>query len=283
MPSAADDCWRLSADCSHWAEESRDNAARLAFRQMATAWAGLAFSQDFILPTDEQVDPTNSESSHADPAENTASSHTENEKIVPVSNAEVDAGRHEQTTRGSTNNSSGQRERLSLPSPTPFILSTDEQVDPTSSESSQATPAENTVWSHTENEKIVPVSNAEVDADRQEQTTRASTNNSSKQHERLSLPSPIPFIVDPASSESSQAAAAENTASSHTENEKIVPVSNAEVDAERQEQTTRASTNNSSEQRKRLSHEQTTRGSTNNSSGQRERLSLPSPTPFPKR
>ena len=54
MPSAADDCWRLSADCSHWAEESRDNAARLAFRQMATAWAGLAYSQAFVLPTDEQ-------------------------------------------------------------------------------------------------------------------------------------------------------------------------------------------------------------------------------------
>jgi hypothetical protein len=29
----------------------------------------------------------------------TASSHTKNEKIVPVSNAEVDAGSHEQTTR----------------------------------------------------------------------------------------------------------------------------------------------------------------------------------------
>jgi hypothetical protein len=263
MPSAADDCWRISADCSHWAEESRDNAARLAFRQMATAWAGLAFSQDFILPTDEQVGPTSSESSQAARVENTASSHTENEKIVPVTNAGVDARSHEQTTRANTNNSSGQRERLSLPSPTPFMLSTDEQVDPTSSESSQATPAENTVSSHAENEKIVPVSNAEVDAGRHEQTTRASTNNSSEQRERLSLPSPIPFIVDPVSSESSQAAPAENTASSHTENEKIVPVSNAEVDADR--------------------HEQTTRASTNNSSGQRERLSLPSPTPFPKR
>jgi hypothetical protein len=119
MPSAADDCWRLSADCSHWAEESRDSAARLAFRQMATAWAGLAFSQDFILPTDEQVDATSSESSQATPGENTASSHTENE-IVPVSNAEVDAETHEQMTRASTNNSSGQRERLSLPSPAPF-------------------------------------------------------------------------------------------------------------------------------------------------------------------
>jgi hypothetical protein len=238
MPSAADDCWRLSADCSHWAEESRDNAARLAFREMATALAGLAFSQDFILPIDEHVDATGCESSQATPAENTASSHTENEKIVPVSNAGVDAERHEQTTRASTNNSSGQRERLSLPSPAPFILPTDEHVDVTGCESSQATPAENTASSHTENEKIVPVSNAEVDAERHEQTTRASTNNSSGQRERLSLPSPAPFIlptdehVDVTGCESSQATPAENTASSDTENEKIVPVSNAEVDAE---------------------------------------------------
>ena len=191
MPSAADDCWRLSTDCSHWAEESRDNAARLAFRQMATACAGLAFSQDFTLPTDEPVDPTSSESSQATPAENTAASHMENDKIVPVSNAEVDAERHEQTTRASTNNSSGRRERLSLSSPAPFILPTDEQVDATSSESSQATPAANTAASHTENEKIVPLSNAE--AERHDQTTRASTNNSSGQRERLSLPSPAQF------------------------------------------------------------------------------------------
>jgi hypothetical protein len=191
MPSAADDCWRLSTDCSHWAEESRDNAARLAFRQMATAWAGLAFSQDFTVPTDEPVDPTSSESSQATPAENTAASHMENDKIVPVSNAEVDAERHEQTTRASTNNSSGRRERLSLSSPAPFILPTDEQVDATSSESSQATPAANTAASHTENEKIVPLSNAE--AERHDQTTRASTNNSSGQRERLSLPSPAQF------------------------------------------------------------------------------------------
>jgi hypothetical protein len=119
MPSAADDCWRLSADCSHWAEESRDNAARLAFRQMATAWAGLAYSQAFVLPTDEQVGPTSSESSQKAPVENIASSHAENEQIAPI-RAEVDVERHEQTTRADTNNSSGQRERLSLPSPIPF-------------------------------------------------------------------------------------------------------------------------------------------------------------------
>jgi hypothetical protein len=117
MPSAADDCWRLSADCSHWAEESRDNAARLAFRQMATAWAGLAFSQDFVLPADERVDPRSSE---AAPVEDLASSYVENEQIRLTSNAEVDVERHEQTIRAGTNNSSGQRERLSLPSPIAF-------------------------------------------------------------------------------------------------------------------------------------------------------------------
>ena len=93
MPSAADDCWKQrSSDSSHWAEESGDKAARLAFRQMATAWAGLAFSQDFILPTHELVDLTGSESSQAAPAENTASPHTENEEIVPVGNPERRSG-----------------------------------------------------------------------------------------------------------------------------------------------------------------------------------------------
>jgi hypothetical protein len=115
MPSAADDCWRLSADCSHWAQESRDKAARLAFRQMATAWAGLAFSQDFNLPTQELVDLTGSESSQAAPAESSASPHTENEEIVPVGNPDVDPGRPEQTPRASTDNASGQPEPLSIP------------------------------------------------------------------------------------------------------------------------------------------------------------------------
>jgi hypothetical protein len=120
MSSAADDCWRMSADCSHWAAESRDDAARRAFRQMAIAWAGLAFSEDFVLPIDEQVGVTSSESSEVAPVENIASSDVENEQISPISNAEVDVERHDQTTRAETNNSSGQRERLSLPSPIPF-------------------------------------------------------------------------------------------------------------------------------------------------------------------
>jgi hypothetical protein len=179
MPSVADDCWRLSADCSHWAEESRDNSARLAFRQMALAWAGLAFSQDFILPTDQKLDPTSSETEQVAPAENTASS-------------QVDAWGLEQTTRASINDSPEQRERLSLPSPIP-LLPANEQVDPTSSENSLATPVENTASSRTENEIIVPVSNAAVDAGSHEQRTGASTNNSPGQRERLSLRLPTPF------------------------------------------------------------------------------------------
>jgi hypothetical protein len=108
MPSAADDCWRLSADCSHWAAESQDSAARLAFRQMATAWAALAFSQDFALPSDEQLG-TSSERPEAAPVVNIASSDVENEQISAIRDAEVDVESHEQATGAGTNNS-GQRE-----------------------------------------------------------------------------------------------------------------------------------------------------------------------------
>jgi hypothetical protein len=107
MPSTADDCWRLSADCSQWAEESRDNAARLAFRQMATAWAGLAFSQDFVLPTDEQVCATSSENSETAAVENIPSPDVENEQIGAIRNAEVDVERYEHSAGI---NNSGRRE-----------------------------------------------------------------------------------------------------------------------------------------------------------------------------
>jgi hypothetical protein len=176
MPSAADDCWRLSADCSHWAEESGDKAARLAFRQMATAWAGLAFSQDSILPTHELVDLAGSERPQAAPAEDTALPHTEN----PVGNPDVDTGRPEQTPRASTNNASGQPEPLSP---------THELVDLTRFENSKAAQAENKASSVMENEKIAPM-NATIDAGDQKQT---STNNLPGRRERLSLPSSIPF------------------------------------------------------------------------------------------
>jgi len=75
MTTSAEDCWRLSGDCSRWAMESGDSAARLAFRQMATAWARLAFSEEFASPAaDEHIDPTSSETSEPIQAENAISS-----------------------------------------------------------------------------------------------------------------------------------------------------------------------------------------------------------------
>jgi len=43
-----------------------------SFPSNGDGMAGLAFTQDFVLPIDEHVDPTSSESSQAAPAENTA-------------------------------------------------------------------------------------------------------------------------------------------------------------------------------------------------------------------
>ena len=63
-------CWRLSKACGQWAVESRDSAAREAFRQMATAWGRLAFNEEFTSPLDERIDPPpSSESSEPTPAE----------------------------------------------------------------------------------------------------------------------------------------------------------------------------------------------------------------------
>jgi hypothetical protein len=159
MPSPADDCWRLSADCSHWAAESRDAAARRAFRQMATAWAGLAFSQDFVSATLEPVDLLNSDSSQAVPVESISSPNSENEKTISVSNPGANAA--EQTTRASTS-------------------------DLTSSESFQTVPAENVVSS--KNGETVPVSNPAANTERPEQTTRPAANKPSGERKRLSLP-----------------------------------------------------------------------------------------------
>src|SRR6478736_2638297 len=55
MKTVADDCWQIAAKCEHWAEESQDDATRLAFRQMAKALAGLAFSEEFG-PTERSTD-----------------------------------------------------------------------------------------------------------------------------------------------------------------------------------------------------------------------------------
>jgi hypothetical protein len=91
MTSLANDCWRLSGYCSRWAQESRDNATRLAFRQMAQVWAQLAFSEEFTNPADEWIAPQSSESSQA-PAENPGDERTdpaglESSEPIPAENA----------------------------------------------------------------------------------------------------------------------------------------------------------------------------------------------------
>ena len=55
MKTVADDCWQIAAQCEHWTEESQDDATRLAFRQIARALAGLAFSEEFG-PTEKSMD-----------------------------------------------------------------------------------------------------------------------------------------------------------------------------------------------------------------------------------
>jgi hypothetical protein len=75
METSAEACWRLSKACGQWAVESRDSAARTAFRQMATEWARLAFNEEFTSPLEERIDPpASSESSEAMPVEMLASS-----------------------------------------------------------------------------------------------------------------------------------------------------------------------------------------------------------------
>ena len=63
----------MAAECGHWAEESQDDATRQAFRQMAKAWAQLAFSQDFTRPdakrAGESPEPVNTESPEVRPAD----------------------------------------------------------------------------------------------------------------------------------------------------------------------------------------------------------------------
>ena len=55
MKTVADDCWQIAAQCERWAEESQDDATRLAFRQMAKAWAKLAFGEEFGAPEGSTV------------------------------------------------------------------------------------------------------------------------------------------------------------------------------------------------------------------------------------
>ena len=74
METSAEACWRLSKACGQWAVESRDSEARIAFRQMATEWARLAYNEEFTSPVDERIDPPTSENSEATPVEILASS-----------------------------------------------------------------------------------------------------------------------------------------------------------------------------------------------------------------
>jgi hypothetical protein len=99
--------------------ESRDAAAGSAFRQMATAWAQLAFSEEFSFPVaDEHIN----QNSEPVPAEKAASSPaaapiTVNEKGVDDSNpaADVDVGNCDHTTRADkTADLSWKHKRLSL-------------------------------------------------------------------------------------------------------------------------------------------------------------------------
>lgn len=53
MATSDDDCWKLAGECGRWAEEAEDKATRDAFRQMATAWAQLAFGCHFRMPTEK--------------------------------------------------------------------------------------------------------------------------------------------------------------------------------------------------------------------------------------
>jgi hypothetical protein len=110
MKTVADDCWQIAAKCEHWAEESQDDATCLAFRQMARALAGLAFSEEFG-PTEGSTDSEDLDeatlSEHTPPFEMPLAEHEEEDLERDV-DAEVDAEHRAPT------------QRLSLPSRTLF-------------------------------------------------------------------------------------------------------------------------------------------------------------------
>jgi hypothetical protein len=112
MKTVADDCWQIAAQCEHWAEESQDDATRLAFRQIARALAGLAFSDEFG-PTEgsmdsEDLEATLSEHTPPSPSFEMPLAEHEDEDLESDVDAEVDAENRAPT------------QRLSLPSRTPF-------------------------------------------------------------------------------------------------------------------------------------------------------------------
>lgn len=105
MPSAADECWKLSGNCGRWAAESHDDATRLAFRQMSKVWAQLAFSLNFAPPPrNEPLDAEVIESS--EPLKKAAS-----EKPPILMEPEYTPESHADHRRA-------QQQRLSLPSRT---------------------------------------------------------------------------------------------------------------------------------------------------------------------
>jgi hypothetical protein len=113
MKTVADDCWQIAAKCEHWAEESQDDATRLAFRQMAKALAGLAFSEQFGAAEgstgSEDLEATLSEHTPSSPSfEMPLAEHIEDKDLERDVDVEVDAENRAPT------------KRLSLPSRTPF-------------------------------------------------------------------------------------------------------------------------------------------------------------------
>jgi hypothetical protein len=112
MKTVADDCWQIAAQCEHWAEESQDDATRLAFRQIARALAGLAFSDEFGptegLMDSEDLEATLSEHTPPSPSFEMPLAEHEDEDLESDVDAEVDAENRAPT------------QRLSLPSRTPF-------------------------------------------------------------------------------------------------------------------------------------------------------------------
>jgi hypothetical protein len=114
MKTVADECWRIAAECEHWAEESQDDATRIAFRQMAKAWAKLAFGEEFG-PTEGSMDSEDLDEATPSPK------HT-----PPSPSLETPLAEHEEEDLESDVDAEGDAEdraptqRLSLPSRAPF-------------------------------------------------------------------------------------------------------------------------------------------------------------------
>jgi hypothetical protein len=114
MKTVADNCWQIAAQCEHWAEESQDDATRLAFRQMAKALAGFAFSEECgptegSVDSEDPVEATLSERPQPSPSFEMPLAEHEDEDLESDVDAEVDAEENRAPAQ-----------RLSLLSRTPF-------------------------------------------------------------------------------------------------------------------------------------------------------------------